>query len=133
MPASAALAAASVQPSIPVVKSGPAGRSWHVVTSRNDRRDGLRTASVGETPPRCRTCVGPESSGRKRHYQRWSAGVLVSADQKTLLSVKLTRRICEIIRVGRQVNVRQCDRSRNALAFVNFNFNCGPPEFLQFG
>ncbi len=48
---------------------------------------------VGETPltlPDLRAgsrVIWLESDG----YQRWSAGVLVSADQKTLLSVKLTR------------------------------------------
>ena len=108
MPPPAPLAA-SVQPAPPIVKSsGPAEPFRGTLVIESDPIGAtvfVNRERVGETPltlPDLRAgsrVIWLESDG----YQRWSAGVLVSAEQKTRLSVKLTKEFEKQVRVVRLV------------------------------
>jgi hypothetical protein len=96
MPAPGVFAAASVPPATLVVKNGPVEPFRGTLVIESDPIGAtvfVNRERVGETPltlPDLRVgsrVVWLESDG----YQRWSAGVRVSADQRTRLSVKLTR------------------------------------------
>ena len=98
MPARVKLAAASVTPSTSIVKSGPSEPFRGTLVIESDPIGAtvfVNRERVGETPltlPDLRAgsrVVWLESDG----YQRWSAGVLVSADQRTRLNVKLTKEV----------------------------------------